>query len=57
MAGRVTPAMRRALALVAQGATISEAARAAQVDLRNLRRAMRREGMPPRRAGRPTRSE
>lgn len=52
MAGRISAPMLRALRLVEMGASVSEAARAAEVDLRALRRALRRAGVPPARAGR-----
>lgn len=48
MAGRMSSAVERALALVRLGRNLSEAARAEGVDIRSLRRAMRREGEPPR---------
>ena len=50
MSGRMSSAVERALALVRLGRNISEAARAEAVDVRSLRRAMRREGEAPRAA-------
>ena len=52
MVGKVSALMLRALRLVEMGASVSEAARAAEVDLRALRRALRRAGVPPQKAGR-----
>lgn len=53
MAGRISSAMERALAHVATSQNISESARVCGVDVSALRRAMRRNGEPPRKTFQP----
>lgn len=57
MTGKVTAPMLRAVSLVKAGATVTDAAKFAGVNLQALRKALRRAGVPPRKPGRPARSE
>ena len=55
MSGRISAAMERALLHVATSRNISESARVCGVDVASLRRAMRRNGEPPRKTFQPER--